>query len=76
MADCLGIPQHTLLSYEEDGSKIPIQLANDSRQYYDIGLDSIFFGKNSDLKQKFKIRIIDKRKHFWFLIESILNENL
>lgn len=25
VADCLGIPQHTLLSYEEDSSEIPIQ---------------------------------------------------
>lgn len=54
VADCLGIPQHTLLSYEEDSSEIPIQLANDLANYYDISLDSIFFGKNSNLKQKFK----------------------
>ena len=54
VADHLGVPQHTLLGYEEDSSDIPVHLANDLADYYGIELDSIFLGKTSDLKQKFK----------------------
>ncbi|EHJ52762.1 DNA-binding helix-turn-helix protein [Streptococcus macacae NCTC 11558] len=54
VADCLEIHPNILLKYEEDSSDIPIHLANDLAAYYGVSLDSIFLGKATDLKQKFK----------------------
>ncbi|MEX2805697.1 helix-turn-helix domain-containing protein [Streptococcus sp. H31] len=54
VAESLAISVDTLSKYEEDSSNIPVKLARAVADYYGISLDSIFLGKNSVLKQRFK----------------------
>ena len=48
-ADKLGIHQQTLLKYEHDSSKIPIDLLDKLARLYNVEKDFIFLGKKYEL---------------------------
>ena len=49
VADRIGIHQQTLLKYEHDSSKIPVDLLNRLAEFYNVQTDFIFLGKKHDL---------------------------
>lgn len=55
-ADMVGIHQQTLLKYEKDSSKIPIDLLNKLSAIYQIKSDDIFLGKEYDLIRTIEIK--------------------
>lgn len=52
VADKIGIHQQTLLKYEHDSSKIPVDLLNRLADFYNVQTDFIFLGKKYDLIHK------------------------
>ena len=49
VADKLGIHQQTLLKYEHDSSKIPMDLLDKLARLYNVEKDFIFLGKKYEL---------------------------
>ena len=49
VADKLGIHQQTLLKYEHDSSKIPMDLLEKLARLYNVEKDFIFLGKKYEL---------------------------
>ncbi|MGF3072778.1 helix-turn-helix transcriptional regulator [Facklamia sp. P13069] len=56
VAEMVGIHQQTLLKYEKDSSKIPIDLLNKLSIIYQIKSDDIFLGKEYDLIRTIEIK--------------------
>ena len=48
----LGIHQQTLLKYENDSSRIPINLLQRLADFYGVNRDFIFLGKKYELNRK------------------------
>ena len=57
VADITNVHVQTLLKYEKDSSKIPINLLNELSEVYQMPMDNIFLGKEYDL-----IRIIKAKR--------------
>lgn len=51
VADELGIHQQTLLKYENDSSRIPINLLQELADFYEVDKDFIFLGKKYELNR-------------------------
>nr|DAX96761.1 MAG TPA: Helix-turn-helix XRE-family like protein [Caudoviricetes sp.] len=51
VAEKIGIHQQTLLKYEHDSSKIPMDLLTKLADFYKVDLNFIFLGKKYDLNQ-------------------------
>ena len=49
VANKLNIHQHTLLKYEHDSSKIPMDLLDKLARLYNVEKDFIFLGKKYEL---------------------------
>lgn len=49
----IGIHQQTLLKYEQDSSRIPMDLLEKLSNYYQIDKNDIFLGKKYELKRNF-----------------------
>ena len=47
----LGIHQQTLLKYERDSSKIPMDLLKKISEFYNVDMNDIFLGKKYELKR-------------------------
>lgn len=45
----LGIHHQTLLKYENDSTKIPMDLLSKLANFYNVATDNIFLGKKYDL---------------------------
>ena len=52
VASDLGIHYQTLLKYEQDSRKIPMDLLQKLASYYKVEVDVIFLGRKYDLIQK------------------------
>lgn len=51
VAEKIGIHQQTLLKYEHDSSKIPMDLLTKLADFYKVDLNFIFLGNKYDLNQ-------------------------
>lgn len=51
VAEKVGIHQQTLLKYEHDSSKIPMDLLTKLADFYKVDLNFIFLGNKYDLNQ-------------------------
>lgn len=47
----VGVHHQTLLKYEKDSSKIPLELLLELANLYQVSLDDIFLGKKYELNQ-------------------------
>ena len=54
VANKLNIHQQTLLKYEHDSSKIPMDLLDKLARLYNVEKDFIFLGKKYDSTEKFE----------------------
>ena len=52
VSDAMGIHPQTLLKYENDSSRIPLDLLQKLSDYYNVAMDDIFLGRKFDLKRK------------------------
>lgn len=51
VADHIGIHIQTLLKYEKDSSRIPLDLLQKISDYYKVDMNDIFLGKKYELKR-------------------------
>ncbi|MDG3141403.1 helix-turn-helix domain-containing protein [Streptococcus suis] len=54
VADDLDIHQQTLLKYEQDSTRIPIDLLQKLAEYYRVNMNDIFLGNKYELKRNLK----------------------
>lgn len=55
VASEIDIHQQTLLKYENDSTKIPMDLLTKLADFYNVEIDNIFLGKKYDLKRSLQI---------------------
>lgn len=51
VSDAMDIHPQTLLKYENDSSRIPLDLLQRLSNYYNVAMDDIFLGRKFDLKR-------------------------
>ena len=66
VARAIGIHHQTLLKYENDSNRIPLDLLRKIAKYYNVPIDDIFLGRKCDLKRIYWWRIyILNLKFIW-----------
>lgn len=52
VAKAVGVHYQTLLKYENDSTRIPMDLLNKLANFYNVSNNDIFLGKKYELKRK------------------------